>query len=54
MNAIHLWMSQNDNEINAKCDICLDGDMYINKNQDEDQLLFCDGCNAVTHQSCYG
>jgi len=32
-----------------RCDICLDDNNYNN-----DDLITCDGCNFVTHESCYG
>lgn len=45
------------------CDVCLDPYTYSEcesvikgkkKKGNEDKLIFCDGCNAVSHQSCYG
>lgn len=38
-----------DREDEAKCLICCDGYGY-----DDDDIMFCDYCNAPTHQSCYG
>jgi bromodomain and PHD finger-containing protein 3 len=31
------------------CLVCLDGECW-----DSNQLVFCDGCDAVVHQECYG
>ena len=44
-----LWNKSNDIVNNQYCDICL-GDQI----EDSDKLVFCDGCNYATHQSCYG
>ena len=32
-----------------RCDICLDDRLKF-----QDEEVVCDGCNAVTHESCYG
>uniref|UniRef100_A0A914XQA3 Uncharacterized protein n=1 Tax=Plectus sambesii TaxID=2011161 RepID=A0A914XQA3_9BILA len=34
---------------NAACDICLSPD-----SEDDDEIVFCDGCDLCVHQSCYG
>lgn len=31
------------------CDICLEKDQY-----EDDKLVYCDLCNGLTHQTCYG
>ncbi|VDM36631.1 unnamed protein product [Toxocara canis] len=33
----------------ASCDICRQADY-----EDDDEIIFCDGCNVSVHQSCYG
>jgi hypothetical protein len=46
---VDIWIDR-ENEEDACCDICLT-DTYDDKN---DKIFYCDGCNAATHQSCYG
>jgi hypothetical protein len=31
------------------CACCLDGDVY-----DDNNIIYCDGCNVAVHQQCYG
>lgn len=44
-------MTKNDFDENINCDACLDD--YAGENN-EDDLVICDNCNAAVHQSCYG
>ena len=44
-------MTKNENDEDVNCDACLDD--YPGENN-EDDLVMCDNCNAAVHQSCYG
>lgn len=46
-----IYNKDNDNSSEIVCDICLDSDTSVSN---QDILLQCDGCNAATHQGCYG
>ena len=40
-----IWIKENDaDDDNTKCDICLGI-----SDEDNDRLVFCDGCNICTH-----
>jgi len=43
------WELQQEQEENAVCDICYDGE-----STGENRIIFCDSCNISVHQSCYG
>ena len=44
-----LWMTENDDDKEGKCDICQDDD-----DNEGDEIVICDGCNVAVHQTCYG
>ena len=44
-----VWIDKNDINEDARCDICLGDD-----DNEGDEMVFCDGCNVVAHQTCYG
>lgn len=43
------WQAQLEQDMDAVCDICLDGDVTV-----DNQILFCESCNVAIHQVCYG
>ena len=43
------WQAQLEQDMDAVCDICLDGDVTV-----DNQILFCESCNVAIHQACYG
>lgn len=43
------WQAQLDQDMDAECDICYDGEVTP-----DNQILFCDACNVALHQRCYG
>jgi hypothetical protein len=43
------WELQQEQDDNAVCDICHDGE-----STGENRIIFCDSCNISVHQSCYG
>ena len=46
-----IYITKNDNDADIMCDVCLD-DFFDEDEQDD--LVMCDGCNVAVHQSCYG
>lgn len=49
------WVKANDSNHAGTCDVCLDSNTYPGRGKnDHDYLVYCDGCNAMVHKSCYG
>lgn len=44
-----VWEEQQEQEENAVCDICHDGE-----STGENRIIFCDSCDVSVHQHCYG
>jgi hypothetical protein len=42
------WQLQQEQDMNAVCDICNDGEVSV-----INQILFCESCNVAVHQMCY-
>lgn len=48
-------MHVNDDDTRARCDICLDPEPYSDDGYgSSDDIVYCEGCNALAHKSCYG
>jgi PHD-finger len=43
------WQRQLEKDMDAVCVICDDGEVTP-----DNQILFCEACNVVVHQTCYG
>ena len=44
-----IYMDSNNEEKDVLCDICLEYEY-----EDNDEIIFCDLCNAAAHRTCYG
>jgi len=47
-------MSDRDHDAMERCHICLSGNNFSDTNGETDDLVFCDGCDLVVHQTCHG
>ena len=46
-----IWVTKNEEDSEILCDSCLDD---FNDEENHDDLVICEKCNAAVHQTCYG